>query len=50
MNLLISGMSFGVDGSSCLNRLSKSLVGGDSGWLTDIELVFTPWVKEKKAI
>ena len=43
-------MSFGVGGSSGLKGLPKSFTGGDSGWLSDVELVFTPWAKEKKAI
>ncbi len=50
LNPLISGMSFGVGGSSGLKGLPKSVTGGDSGWLSDVELVFTPWAKEKKAI
>ena len=43
-------MSFGVGGSSGLKGLPKSVTGGDSGWLSDVELVFTPWAKEKKAL
>ncbi len=50
LNSLISGMSFSVDGSSGLKGLPKSVASGDSGWLSDVELVFTPWAKEKKAI
>ena len=50
LNSLISGMSFSVDGSSGLKGLPKSVASGDSGWLSDVELVFTPWSKEKKAI
>ena len=50
LNPLISGMSFSVDGSSGLKGLPKSVASGDSGWLSDVELVFTPWAKEKKAI
>ena len=50
LNPLISGMSFSIDGSSGLKGLPKSVTGGDSGWLSDVELVFTPWAKEKKAL
>ena len=50
LNSLISGMSFSVDGSSGLKGLPKSVASGDSGWLSDVELVFTSWAKEKKAI
>ena len=50
LNPLISGMSFSVDGSSGLKGLPKSVASGDSGWLSDVELVFTSWAKEKKAI
>ena len=50
LNSLISGMSFSVDGSSGLKGLPKSVASGDSGWLSDLELVFTSWAKEKKAI